>query len=118
MRRNEEDAPISAVRVSGSEPPNSTQGSHSPALLDHLIGAGEDRWRHGEAEFFGGLEIDDQIECRRLLDRQISRLGAFQNSPGVTAGLAKGVREPHTIADQPAGRRELSPDIDRWNGMA
>src|SRR5260370_23178189 len=39
--------------------------------FNDFVGAGEDRWRHGEAERPGGLEIDDQLECRRLLDRQI-----------------------------------------------
>jgi len=27
----------------------------------------------------GGLEVDDQIELRRLLDREVGRLGALQN---------------------------------------
>ncbi len=27
------------------------------ASFDHLVGAGEDRWRHGEAERLGGVEI-------------------------------------------------------------
>src|SRR5216683_2561471 len=82
-----------------------------PPLLDDLVGAGEDRWRDGEAESLGGREIDDQLECRRLLDRQISRLGTFEDSPRVTAGLAKGLSDPHTIADQAAGRRDLAPQI-------
>jgi hypothetical protein len=31
-------------------------------LLDHLIGNGEERWRHGEAEHRGGLGVDYQLE--------------------------------------------------------
>jgi hypothetical protein len=35
-------------------------------LFDHLVGAGEQRRRHGEAERPRGLEIDYQLEGRRL----------------------------------------------------
>ena len=48
-------------------------------LFDDLVGAGEDRWRDRQAERFGGYEIDDQLECRRLLDRKIGRLGALED---------------------------------------
>jgi hypothetical protein len=43
--------------------------------FDNLVGAGEDRLRHGKAERLGGPEIDDQLEFGRLRDRQISGLG-------------------------------------------
>jgi hypothetical protein len=37
--------------------------------LNHLIGGGQQRFRDGEAERLGGLEVDGKFEFRRLLDR-------------------------------------------------
>src|SRR4029077_11896510 len=46
--------------------------------LSHLIRPCQDVGRNGEADLLGCFEIDDQLEFHRLLDRKISRLGAFQ----------------------------------------
>src|SRR5215204_4821793 len=47
--------------------------------LDDFISGGQQRRRNGEVEDFGGFQIDDQLETRGLLDRQIARLCALQN---------------------------------------
>ena len=43
-------------------------------LFDHLVGASKQCWRHRKADVSRGLEIDEQREFGRLLDRQISGL--------------------------------------------
>jgi hypothetical protein len=37
--------------------------------LDQLVGAAEQGERHGQAERLGGLEVNDQLNFRGLLDR-------------------------------------------------
>src|SRR5262245_16024238 len=44
--------------------------------FDHLVGAQQDRGRQLDANRLGGLEVDQQLELRRLLDGQIGGLGA------------------------------------------
>jgi ABC transporter substrate binding protein len=71
-----------------------------PDLLDHLIGAAEQRERHGEAERPGGLQINDQLGFRRLLDRQVGRPLAFENPADAHANLAIRIRNAATVAHQ------------------
>src|SRR5215510_1328276 len=56
-------------------------GSHQLCLahsFDDLVGAGEQHWRHVEAERLGGFEVDHQLVLRWRLHRQISWLLPFQ----------------------------------------
>jgi len=103
-------APQSSRRLAGA--------STRAASFDDLVGADEDRWRHGEAECFGSFEIDDQLEPGRPLDRQIGRLGALEDLSDINSGLATGSREACSIADQAAGRDVFTILIDRRNGIA
>src|SRR5882762_3591640 len=101
-----------SIRGSSASQPRSGLSS-----LNHLIGSGEQRLRHGKAEHLGGFEVDHQLEFGWLLDRQIGRLGALQDLSRVNAGLTKGTSKARSIADEAAGHSELTQGIDHRNGM-
>src|SRR5438045_5786412 len=109
LRQSFRSAPEAAVRGSLIEPRESTRSGRSPALLDNLVGAHQHRLRHSEAQRLGGAKVDDQLDGRRLLDRQIGRLGAPEDLSRVSTAQAIGSCEACSIADQAAGRGELAP---------
>jgi hypothetical protein len=53
---------------------------HCASLLDHSIRPIQHRLRNREADLLRGLEIDHQLKLRRLLHRQVSRLGTLEDS--------------------------------------
>ena len=48
-------------------------------LPDHFVRLEEDRRGNRDPEHFGRLEVDNQLELRRLLDWQVARFGTFQD---------------------------------------
>src|SRR5499427_3127974 len=59
------------------------------SLFDHLVGEDVELRRDRHAERVGGLAIDHQVEFRRLLDRQVAGLGAFEDLVDVRGGAAE-----------------------------
>jgi hypothetical protein len=53
--------------------------------FDHLVGASEERGRHGQAQRLGGLEIDYQLELGWLLDGQVRGLSPFDDLVNVAS---------------------------------
>src|SRR6516164_7752633 len=90
---------------------------HRRASFDHLVGAGEHRQRNAEAECLCSLQVDDQFDLDRLLDRHLRRLFALEDSACINSSLAVTLSEARSIAHQPAGCRELPESEDRGKRM-
>ena len=71
-------------------------------LFDHLVGTLENRWRNRNANAFGCFQIDRQLEPRRLLERHVGRLCAFEDSGHKAGSAAKAVRPIRAVGDEPA----------------
>jgi len=56
-------------------------------LFDHLVGSrNQDRWQVN-TERFGGFVVDDELKLCRLLNRQLSWSGAFDDFVDVSSRL-------------------------------
>ena len=74
-------------------------------LFNYLVGAGEDQRPDSEAERPGGLEVADEFECGRLLNRKISRLSSLQGAVDIASGAAKDLEDAGAVGDEQAPRR-------------
>src|SRR5271169_7205507 len=88
------------------------------ALIDHLVGEGEQRRRHIDALGHGSLEIDDQLEFDSLHHCKIGRLNALEDATDIYAALAISVGETGAITHQAASRRVYAQNVNRGHHMA
>src|SRR5262249_49201520 len=87
-------------------------------LFDHLVGEREQlRW-YFQAERFGGLEIDDQLDLGGLQDRQVRRPLALENPTCVETDLTVLLFQAEAVAHKSTGGGELAVWVQRGNGMA
>jgi hypothetical protein len=75
-------------------------GAANCSLFDHLVGDGEQRRWNFEAEYFGGGEVNDEIELGRLLDRQVARLRPAQNLVDEVGSAPPQDREVRSIGQE------------------
>src|SRR5262245_24675048 len=70
------------------------------ASLNDLVRPRQHRRRNRQAEGFGGLEIDDQLELCRLLDREIAGLGPLEDLVDIDGGASGLLEEVRYIGHQ------------------
>src|SRR5215211_8780693 len=71
-------------------------------LFDHLVGAGEQVLWDFEAQRFGGMEVDHELEPGGLHDRQVRWLFAVENPCSIDANFAIGIAQMGSVARQAA----------------
>src|ERR1700730_17418672 len=71
--------------------------------FDDIVGEGEERRRDCEAERLRGLEVNDQLEFRRLLDREVGRFRAFEDFVHVDHASTQQIAKVRTIGYEPTG---------------
>src|SRR3981189_1978375 len=65
--------------------------------LNHPVRAQHQRLRDRNAERLGGLQIDDQLELRRLLDGKVGWLRALEDLVHVCGGASDEIGPVHRI---------------------
>src|SRR6267378_1903950 len=87
-------------------------------LFNYLIRPPQQRGRDREAEGFGGLEVDDQLELRGLLDGQIAGFGALEDLVNVDSGAPEEILRVRRIANKAAILRDMGViRRQRWEPM-
>src|SRR5437870_1710906 len=76
---------------------------------DHLVRLEEERWGNGEAEGLGGLQVDHQLELRRLLDGQVGGFGTLQDTIHIDGSATAHVYQARPVGHQ-APRIHIHPD--------
>src|SRR5262249_949720 len=89
-----------------------------PRLLDDLVSARQQGRGNFDIENLGRLQIDDELESSRQLNRHLGCFLAFENAAGVDSYLPKLLRKVRSVAHQPASFHKLPSMIQRWKRVA
>src|SRR5262245_7068471 len=84
------------------------------ALLKDLIRPRQQRRWDRQAERLGGLEVDDQLELRGLLDGEVAGLRTLEDAVDVGGRAAELVGKVRAIRHQAAGHRVLAEHVHGW----
>src|SRR5262245_17371332 len=85
------------------------------ALFDHLVGKLQKMQRHLQTERPGGLEVNDELNFRDLLHRQVGGFCTLENAAGVNADSTICIRNTGPVTHEAACRNELAVRIYGWH---
>src|SRR5262245_20549842 len=71
-------------------------------LFDHLVSAGEQRGWHSEAERLSCLQVDYELELRRLNNGKVCRLSAVEDGASIDSDLTEHILDIGSVAHQQA----------------
>src|SRR6266700_6332621 len=91
--------------------------SRSAASFDQLVGAGEQRGRHGEPESAGGLQVDGKLEFGWSLDGKVGWLGALKDAIHVRGRAPEDIGGIWSVTHQHAFGGGLSQRANRRQPM-
>src|SRR5262249_26125819 len=88
---------------------------HSFAVsFDHLVGENVERRWDSKAESIGSFAVDYQLEFRRLFDRQVRWLGAFENLVDESCREPRKLSGTIAVAHEAACFRVFAIGEDGW----
>ena len=73
------------------------------SLSDYPVRPRQYGRRNRQADLLCRLQVDDELELRRLLYGKLGRLGAFENFVDVRGGASKQLDESWCVGRQSAG---------------
>src|SRR5262245_5759508 len=98
--------------ISSSATASTSMAGVACVLLDDLIRPQQQRRRDGEVERLGGLEVDDELELRRLFDGQVARFRALEDLVDVDRSPPLHFGNIYSIGHQPTRLNKHSELID------
>src|SRR5262249_934950 len=84
------------------------------ASFNYQIGRRKDGGRNFNAQRFGSLEVDRQVESDGLLNRQVRGFSSLQNPVYVIRAAKEQIREVWPVRYEAAGRHCISCLIHAW----
>src|SRR5882724_13608393 len=82
---------------------SASRGHDDLLSADHLIRLEEERRGNREPERLSGLEIDDQLELRRLLHRQVGGLSPLEDLVHIDSSSAAEVARAWPVGHESTG---------------